>query len=510
MNGHGVDQSADPSRGRAVIAIILVGALMRLAFGSAVGMELDGSYSAGIAREYLAGYFDHPPMHYWLIKATGDLFGREGWILRLPFILLFAGSTWLMYRLTALVFNERAGVWAALSLNLSPPFSIAFGMFLLPDGPLIFFTLLAAWLVARVVFAEGPPVRSNASWLAAGTASGLALLSKYSAAFLFFGLFLFLLTTRHRRLLALPAPWLGALIGAIVFLPALIWNWQHDWVSLGFQAGRAAPSLVGGPQQILDSIFGQFGYLTLVFLPMAWLLVRAVIRGPAHERSWLFACLAGPPILFFTFANLLQPGLPHWTMPGWLFAFPLLGAWIASLADRWRQWVAGLSWLAAGAFAAGMTAVAIHANTGFLDPLLERAYSDDEYLGNDPLLEFFDWTDIEAELNDRGLLTEDTAFLAAVYWTDAGRLNYAVGRDYPVLCVCGDPHHFQLAHDTVAFAGGTGLLIGRPAMFNRHRAFIDSQYDRIEVLAPITLNRGTRPALELQIERGIGFRPNGD
>ncbi len=59
-------------------------------------------------------------------------------MVRLPFILLFAGTTWLMYRLTARLFGEPAGLWAAVLLNLSLVFSITSGGWVLPDGPLMF------------------------------------------------------------------------------------------------------------------------------------------------------------------------------------------------------------------------------------------------------------------------------------------------------------------------------------------------------------------------------------
>ena len=71
------------------------------------------------------GYFDHPPLHVWMAWAAVRLFGSEAPIVvRLPFILLFAGSTWLMYDLTARLFGERAGVWAA-ALDLAPMFTLA-------------------------------------------------------------------------------------------------------------------------------------------------------------------------------------------------------------------------------------------------------------------------------------------------------------------------------------------------------------------------------------------------
>ena len=53
------------------------------------------------------------------------------------------------------------------------------------------------------------------------------------------------------------------------------------------------------------------------------------------ERRLFLVCLALPPILVFTLTPLWGArGLPHWPMPGWFFAFPLLGAW---LGEPWAR-----------------------------------------------------------------------------------------------------------------------------------------------------------------------------
>ena len=46
-------------------------------------------------------------------------------------------STVLMYRVTAALFGERAGLWAAAVLNAAPVLGITSASWVLPDGPLI-------------------------------------------------------------------------------------------------------------------------------------------------------------------------------------------------------------------------------------------------------------------------------------------------------------------------------------------------------------------------------------
>lgn len=96
---------------RKVLWIIGILVMARLATSAVMGLGMDESYSTAISRDLHLSYFDHPPMHQWIAHAAGQVLGYGHWV-RLPFIALFAGSTWLMYRLTARLFGQDAGVLA--------------------------------------------------------------------------------------------------------------------------------------------------------------------------------------------------------------------------------------------------------------------------------------------------------------------------------------------------------------------------------------------------------------
>src|SRR6185312_12456882 len=118
--------SADHSRKRVrvrrqIVLLILITTALRLAFGAAIGLGVDESYMVSAGRALSLGYFDHPPASCWLSWGAAHLFGSEApVIVRLPFILLFALTTWLMALLGEEVGGPRAGFFAALTLNLSP------------------------------------------------------------------------------------------------------------------------------------------------------------------------------------------------------------------------------------------------------------------------------------------------------------------------------------------------------------------------------------------------------
>lgn len=185
---------------RAVLLLVLIGIVLRLVLAGAIGLGVDESYAVSVSRGLSLSYFDHPPISFWIPGLLAKLMHSENRVLmRLPFILFFAGTTWLMYRLTARLFGERAGLYATLLLNVSPVFSVSTGGWVLPDGPLMFFMLAAGLCLVPVLVGRKDPDHATARWLGAGVLTGLALLSKYHGIFVAAGTFLFLITRRESR-----------------------------------------------------------------------------------------------------------------------------------------------------------------------------------------------------------------------------------------------------------------------------------------------------------------------
>ena len=129
---------------RALWWLIGVSTALRLAWAAGLGPGNDEAYHYLFTVHRDWSYFDHPPMlavvemlGMAMAGGSSSTFG-----LRLGFIALFAGSTWLMAGLTSRFYGPRAGFLAAFALNVSAYYTAAAGMFALPDGPLLFFWLL--------------------------------------------------------------------------------------------------------------------------------------------------------------------------------------------------------------------------------------------------------------------------------------------------------------------------------------------------------------------------------
>jgi 4-amino-4-deoxy-L-arabinose transferase-like glycosyltransferase len=486
---------------RVALAIIAVFALLRLLLAATVGLSFDEAYTVSVAHSLDLSYYDHPPLQYWIAHLFLPLLGN-GRVARLPFIALFAGTSWLLYRLTERLFHARAGVLAVLALNCSGCFTFGLGTMVEPDGPLMFATLAAALTLTRVLF----PARETEStrlvvWLQSGLWIGVAALSKYHAVLFAAGLLLFLLSVPHqRRRLHGAAPWLGALLALAIASPVFVWNLQHHWASFEFQADRASP---GGfhPGHVLANIAGQaIWLLPWIFVPLLIAAARAWRAGPAAERTWYCLCLGMPTIVVFTVIPLWgRIGLPHWQMPGWLMLFPLLGEWASRAIDTARLRRFGI----AGATAMLVFAVAIvfEVNTGDAHIVAPRASP-----LVDPTLEMLSWRQLPPQLAARGLLPAGT-FVITTSWYYAGKIDQALNDAVPIVVFDNDPRQFGLRDNRQDLLGHDAIVVAPVAAMHGIAAGLQPYFDSIEEeRAPVALGRSGRREIELRVLRAHRLR----
>ncbi len=514
-----------------VLLVILATLIGRLILAATIGLGVDESYQVSVSRPLSLSYFEHPPLAFWIPGIVASITGgTNAVLLRLPFILLFAGTTWMMYRLTARLFGNRAGAIAALVLNITPVLSVSTGGWVLPDGPLMFWMLASALCLERVLLPRSSTQRSRGAptlwWMAGGACAGLAMLSKYHGIFLIAGTGLFLLTNRRaRRWLRRPGPYLGALVSALVISPVLLWNAQHDWVSFRFQGAR------GGQHGIhlvpfLQNIGGQLAYLLpWIGIPLAIVLAGIVIesahsawRDAARSRDasvralddartraarWWLACLAIGPIAAFTLISLGgHRGLPHWEAPGWLMVVPLLAERVDARLGRGSRRTARYTraWLIGStvAFALIIAALATEITFGWANRLAPSLFAK-----GDPSLESLDWRDLPPAITP--LLRDargDRPFVAATNWIDAGKLAYAMNGTADVVCLCTEPHHFAFVHDERSYLSRNAIIVERTGRRPDASVLLAKYFRSIQPIGSTVIRRNGAPAITLQLYRG--------
>jgi len=482
--------------------LIATTASLRLLAALGLGLGNDEAYHFLYAANPALSYFDHPPMVAWVemlgLRLSADPFSILG--LRLGFVALFAGSTWMMYRIAGRWYGPRAGFCAALALNSSGYYGLAVGTFALPDGPLLFFWLLTLDRLDLALTGTG----GLRAWLGVGLAWGLAMLSKYHAIFLPAGALLYLvLSPKRRRVLATPGPYVAAALGAAVFSPVLIWNARNDWASFAFQGGRAVGGLTPRPDYLLTAIAAQAAYLfPWIWAPLmvvGWRAIRGwKERGDEHER--LALALAAAPLATFTAVACFRPVLPHWGLVGLLPLFPSLGRGLAGLVvaepRRTRRRLAF-----AGGFSIAMLALTV---AEYRFGWLQRGEAGGIGLlsaKSDPTAETYGWDQVAERLDRLGLLDDPRTFLFTKTWYQSAQIAHAVRLRRPVACYnLEDARGFAFWSDPDEWVGRDGVMV----MVNDDYtpfSFYERWFRSCEALDDFEVVRSGKPVRRVRIFR---------
>ncbi|MFO0753645.1 MAG: glycosyltransferase family 39 protein [Thermodesulfovibrionales bacterium] len=276
-------------------------------------------------------YYSKGPMISYLIFLGTSLLGDTVFGIRIMAVLFSVASSLLLFRLVTLLYGGRergpahgvppetfAGCAAALLLQFVPLFA-PFGVIFSIDSPFIFFWILSL-LLFWVAVEKGSGTSPYLPWILLGIAVGLGLLTKYTMAFFYVSGFLFLLISDRRFLLKTGKPYCALLASLLVFSPAIIWNMQHDWVTIKHTAGQAhvAAGLVLSPGSFFEFLGSQVGVVTpLLFLLMFYSLfaLRSRESGPVSPFLLSFSL---PILLFFLLKSVQGKVQVNWAMTGYV------------------------------------------------------------------------------------------------------------------------------------------------------------------------------------------------
>jgi undecaprenyl-diphosphatase len=341
----------------------------RLLLADKFGLGVDESHYLLYSRQLAWGYFDHPPMVAFL-AALATLFGDSVFLVRLgPIICSGISLILLRYLALALYRDERVGFWSAVLLHLMP-YQHLLLVALLPDATLNVFwcgTLLAVWRA----------VQSGkwSLWLLTGLLFGGTILSKYHAVLLALCLLGYFITSpNHRFWLRKIQPYAAFFVGLMVFLPNILWNARHGWISYSYQLGRGSGDGFD-PADFLMAVGGQFGAWSPIIFGLLIVIFIVVIRKQKISEADRFLIWTSIPVFaFFCLMGLTSRILPHWTSAGWWTGSILVSSVILHkihrknpTAKRWRRW-------AAAAMVTGFALTAIVYAVLFL-PVVQPVYN---------------------------------------------------------------------------------------------------------------------------------------
>jgi hypothetical protein len=243
------------------------------------------------------GYFDHPPMvalFIWL----GDHVMHNELGLRLVTVLT---STIAIYLLWLMLKKYLVDAWLFILVISGMLIIHMYGFTTTPDAPLFFFTIVFYYLYQKYIEED--------SWLLAtllGVVLACLMYSKYHA-ILVIGLTL----ASNIKLLKRGTFWGIVAIAILLFVPHIIWQFQHSFPSFRYHLYDRSATIYN-PENTYTYIPGQ---LLMAGPVIGWFLFYSAFKikvKDAFIRGLLVNCVGA--FIFFLLSTFRGEAQPHWTL----------------------------------------------------------------------------------------------------------------------------------------------------------------------------------------------------
>jgi hypothetical protein len=348
-------ESVPPSRWRwrLLAALLILGAaalhIVYLISDCPLDLVPDEAHYWDWSRHLDWSYYSKGPLVAWVIRASCELagpwsehlIGSQMLAVRLPAVICGALLLTSLYILTVQIYGRERWAVAVVALALTLPLIAAGSSLMTIDAP---YTCAWGW---ALVLAHQAIFRPNRwAWPLAGLVLGFGILAKYTMILFVPAVGLYLLTTpAYRRQLLQQGFWIMCLIGAVLCLPIVIWNMQHDWVSLHHVSGQAGVSNHGiiwlGPLNYLGTQF----LMLLGFWFVAW-AAAMIAHRPWKETDpgirylwWTSAAMFG----VFAAFSLKTAEEPNWPVTAYLSGIVLGTGWVIRQFRSPIEWYRRLS-----------------------------------------------------------------------------------------------------------------------------------------------------------------------
>ncbi|MFT3789598.1 MAG: glycosyltransferase family 39 protein [Rudaea sp.] len=332
--------------------ILVALAAAKLAFHVATdgqyGFHRDELQFLSDARRLDWGYVAYPPLTPFLGRVEWELFGASLAGFRF-FPALAQSIVFVVAGLTARRLGGRgaAMLLAAFAVALAPVSLSGSALFMYVTFDYLWYVLLAYFVVCRI---ESGDARW---WLAIGAMVGLGMMTKYTAAFFAAGLVAGVVLTPLRADLRSKWLWCGVALALLIFLPNLIWQYRHDFVTLDMLRQIHARDVRIGRA---DGFLGQQFYIaTNPFSVPLWLLGLCSVFARGHGGRWrILGWMALVPLAIFVAAQ----GRGYYAAPLYPMLIAAGAIQLQILVERLRSmkwqraaWIASFAIVLSGALA---------------------------------------------------------------------------------------------------------------------------------------------------------------
>jgi 4-amino-4-deoxy-L-arabinose transferase-like glycosyltransferase len=224
-----------------LFAMALAAVLFHILLNGQYGFHRDELDFIMNPRQLDWGYVSYPPITPFFARIGLELFGESLRGLRvLPaiaqgIVMVLAG--WMAHDMGG---RRNAQILAAFAVFIAPISLIGGTVIMYFAFDYLWWALVAFFLV-RLLATDNPRY-----WLGIGAGIGLGMMTKYTMAFWVVGLIVAILITPARKYLRSKWLYFGAGLAFLLCLPNLIWQVQHDFISLDFLSAIHARDISWG------------------------------------------------------------------------------------------------------------------------------------------------------------------------------------------------------------------------------------------------------------------------
>ncbi|MGO9340211.1 MAG: glycosyltransferase family 39 protein [Terracidiphilus sp.] len=292
--------------------------LLHLLTNGRYGFHRDEFQFLSDARHLDWGFVAYPPFTPVIERISLGLFGLNLVGLRL-FSVLAQAAVIVVAGLMARELGGRrlAQGTAAFAVALSPIPIFEGTEFQYTSFDFLWWVLIAYFTI-RLLRTENPRW-----WLAIGAAVGIGLLTKYAIVFYIAGILAGVVLSSARRFLKSKWFWAGIGVALLIFLPNLLWQVNHQFISYHFLHHIHVRDVAEGRGD--DFLIDQLRICANLFAAPLWIagLVAFLLNRRYRMLAWMFLV----PFAAFFFAK----GRGYYTAG----AYPMLIAMGAVISERW-------------------------------------------------------------------------------------------------------------------------------------------------------------------------------
>ncbi|MCX2678815.1 glycosyltransferase family 39 protein [Galbibacter sp. EGI 63066] len=309
-----------------IFGFLIVITIINLIQSAFTELIFDESYYWYFSQNLSWGYFDHPPMVALMVK-IGSFFSNGELGVRLAAPFLYAGNVLLLW---LLIDDEKKHkyTWLFVVFTSSIGLFVAYGFMILPDTPLLFFSLMFLWAYKRFLTKN-----DLISTLVLGFSMAAVMYCKYHG-ILLIGFVLL----SNLSLLKSSKFWLATIISLILYVPHLYWLYEVDFAPIQYhlvERANSAYKIDFTTHYLLNCI----AVAGIAFPLMYWAFYKTKSKDK-FDRALKF--LGYGVFIFFLFSSFSRRTQAQWVI---LIVIPLIlfSLRYAFNHTKYRKWLFGLS-----------------------------------------------------------------------------------------------------------------------------------------------------------------------